>query len=64
MEFILGSQKGSFITDMKTGHSCRPSGSNPNFLTRLVRPIQIPCDPTFAPALNVIVKDSRLGKNQ
>ena len=47
--------------EFHTNSSKRPTAENANFLERLVGKIQMPEDPLFAPPLNIIVTDSRLG---
>ena len=49
------------IAKYETRRSNRPSAKNPNFLQRIVIPCRLPLDPLFAPSLNVLVCDSRLG---
>lgn len=44
-----------------TERSKRPSGTNPNYLQRVVREVQLPENALFSPRLNVFVKDTRLG---
>ncbi|KAG7389144.1 hypothetical protein PHYBOEH_007572 [Phytophthora boehmeriae] len=60
VEFILGS-KDHASQEMITEKSKRPSGSNPNFLQRIVKEVELPENAHFAPRLNIIVKDTRLG---
>ncbi|CAK4632712.1 unnamed protein product [Aphanomyces euteiches] len=60
IEFTLGGRD-SASKEMKTDKSKRPTGDNPNFLQRIVREVDLPEDPLFAPMLNIMVKDTRLG---
>ncbi|OQS02130.1 hypothetical protein THRCLA_05475 [Thraustotheca clavata] len=60
VEFTLGG-KAHANQEMKTEKSKRPSGSNPNFLQRIVREVELPEVSLFAPMLNVMVRDTRLG---
>ncbi|OQS01372.1 hypothetical protein ACHHYP_01203 [Achlya hypogyna] len=60
IEFTLGG-KTHANQEMKTEKSKRPSGANPNFLQRIVREVELPEDSLFAPMLNVMVRDTRLG---
>ncbi|KAE8903430.1 hypothetical protein PF005_g14426 [Phytophthora fragariae] len=60
IEFVLGG-KDHASQEMITEKSKRPSGSNPNFLQRIVKEVQLPENAHFAPRLNIIVKDTRLG---
>ncbi|KAK1942894.1 Dysferlin [Phytophthora citrophthora] len=60
IEFVLGG-KDHAAQEMITEKSKRPSGSNPNFLQRIVKEIDLPENAHFAPRLNIIVKDTRLG---
>ncbi|KAI9909986.1 hypothetical protein PsorP6_010790 [Peronosclerospora sorghi] len=60
VEFVLGG-KDHAAQEMLTDKSKRPSGSNPNFLARIVKPVDLPENALFAPRLNIIVKDTRLG---
>ncbi|RHY35089.1 hypothetical protein DYB32_000418 [Aphanomyces invadans] len=60
IEFNLGSSEHA-NQEMKTEKSKRPSGANPNFLQRIVREVELPEDSLFAPMLNILVKDTRLG---
>ncbi|KAJ0394355.1 hypothetical protein P43SY_006836 [Pythium insidiosum] len=60
VEFILGG-KDHASQEMITEKSKRPSGSNPNFLQRIVKPVDLPLNAHFAPRLNIIVRDTRLG---
>jgi hypothetical protein len=60
IEFVLGG-KDHASQEMITEKSKRPSGANPNFLQRIVKPIDLPVNAHFAPRLNIIVKDTRLG---
>lgn len=60
VEFVLGG-KDHASQEMITEKSKRPSGSNPNFLQRIVKEVDLPENAHFAPRLNIIVKDTRLG---
>ncbi|KAJ8550633.1 hypothetical protein ON010_g10436 [Phytophthora cinnamomi] len=60
IEFVLGG-KDHASQEMITEKSKRPSGSNPNFLQRIVKEVELPENAHFAPRLNIIVKDTRLG---
>ncbi|RLN67548.1 hypothetical protein BBP00_00001562 [Phytophthora kernoviae] len=60
VEFVLGG-KDHASQEMITDKSKRPSGSNPNFLQRIVKEVELPENAHFAPRLNIIVKDTRLG---
>ncbi|KAF0685790.1 Aste57867_22398 [Aphanomyces stellatus] len=60
IEFTLGGREHA-SQEMKTEKSKRPSGENPNFLQRIVREVELPEDALFAPMLNIMVKDTRLG---
>ncbi|RLN20509.1 hypothetical protein BBJ28_00005436 [Nothophytophthora sp. Chile5] len=60
VEFVLGG-KDHAAQEMITEKSKRPSGSNPNFLQRIVKEVELPENAHFAPRLNIIVKDTRLG---
>ncbi|RHY24406.1 hypothetical protein DYB25_000601 [Aphanomyces astaci] len=60
IEFNLGSSDHA-NQEMKTEKSKRPSGANPNYLQRIVREVELPEDSLFAPMLNILVKDTRLG---
>jgi hypothetical protein len=60
VEFILGG-KDHASQEMITERSKRPSGNNPNFLQRIVKEVELPENAHFAPRLNIIVKDTRLG---
>ncbi|EQC29478.1 hypothetical protein SDRG_12726 [Saprolegnia diclina VS20] len=60
IEFTLGG-KTHANQEMKTEKSKRPSGANPNFLQRIVREVELPEDSQFAPMLNIMVRDTRLG---
>ncbi|GMF14931.1 unnamed protein product [Phytophthora fragariaefolia] len=60
IEFVLGG-KDHASQEMITEKSKRPSGSNPNFLQRIVKEVDLPENAHFAPRLNIIVKDTRLG---
>lgn len=60
VEFVLGG-KDHASQEMITEKSKRPSGANPNFLQRIVKPVELPENAHFAPRLNIIVKDTRLG---
>ncbi|ETV80250.1 hypothetical protein H257_06591 [Aphanomyces astaci] len=60
IEFTLGGREHA-SQEMKTEKSKRPSGENPNFLQRIVREVELPEDSLFAPMLNIMVKDTRLG---
>jgi hypothetical protein len=60
LEFDCGDKTRS--TDFRaTKPSKVPSGTDPNFLERMLLPVKIPRDPLYAPSLNITVKDSRLG---
>lgn len=60
IEFVLGG-KDHASQEMITEKSKRPSGSNPNFLQRILKEVELPENAHFAPRLNIIVKDTRLG---
>ncbi|CAH0485174.1 unnamed protein product [Peronospora farinosa] len=60
IEFVLGGKEHA-AQEMITEKSKRPSGSNPNFLQRIVKEVELPENAHFAPRLNIIVKDTRLG---
>ncbi|KAF0685796.1 Aste57867_22404 [Aphanomyces stellatus] len=60
IEFSLGNTEHA-DQEMKTEQSKRPSGTNPNFLQRIVREVELPEEALFAPMLNIMVKDTRLG---
>ncbi|CAI5732253.1 unnamed protein product [Peronospora destructor] len=60
VEFVLGGKEHA-AQEMITEKSKRPSGSNPNFLQRIVKEVELPENAHFAPRLNIIVKDTRLG---
>lgn len=60
IEFVLGG-KDHAAQEMITEKSKRPSGSNPNFLQRIVKEVELPINAHFAPRMNIIVKDTRLG---
>ncbi|KAF1325644.1 Inositol polyphosphate 5-phosphatase, partial [Globisporangium splendens] len=60
IEFILGG-KDHASQEMITEKSKRPTGSNPNFLQRILKEVELPVNAHFAPRLNIIVKDTRLG---
>lgn len=60
IEFVLGG-KDHAAQEMITEKSKRPSGTNPNFLQRIVKEVELPENAHFAPRLNIIVKDTRLG---
>lgn len=57
MEFDAGDMKNA----RSTGASHLPSGSNPNFVEHIRLPITLPANPLYAPALNIRVRDTRLG---
>ena len=65
LRFILGKAsqgtRGGPIVKYETRRSNRPSAKDPNFLQRIIIPCRLPIDPLFAPSLNVLVCDSRLG---
>ncbi|KAF0685797.1 Aste57867_22405 [Aphanomyces stellatus] len=60
VDFNLGNTEHA-NQEMRTEKSKRPSGANPNFLQRIVREVELPEDSLFAPMLNILVKDTRLG---
>lgn len=60
IEFVLGG-KDHASQEMITEKSKRPSGSNPNYLQRILKEVELPENAHFAPRLNIIVKDTRLG---
>ena len=45
----------------RTSKSKTPSGSDPNFITVVRVPVQIPINPLFMPMLNLKVIDTRMG---
>ena len=57
MEFDAGDQKHQKAT--RASHV--PSGANPNFVEHIRLPITLPANPLYAPALNIRVRDTRLG---
>lgn len=46
---------------VRTKNSKDPSGADANFCERLLLAVDLPLNPLFAPAVNVVVRDSRLG---
>mmetsp|Transcript_15392 Transcript_15392/g.31719 ORF Transcript_15392/g.31719 Transcript_15392/m.31719 type:complete len:1960 (+) Transcript_15392:197-6076(+) len=58
VEFSVDSPDGA--RKQATDNSKRPSGSNPNFLERIVLPCKMPVDAIFAPPMTVRLFDYRL----
>ncbi|GMI00136.1 hypothetical protein TrVE_jg577 [Triparma verrucosa] len=58
VEFSVDSDEGTIVES--TDKSKRPSGSNPNYLQRIVMEVQLPIDPIFAPPITVKLYDYRL----
>jgi hypothetical protein len=48
-------------TKIETRQSSNPSGTSPNFLQRIVFPVQLPENALYAPALQIRVVDTRMG---
>jgi hypothetical protein len=61
VKFLLSADDYKSAFAPHTDPSSKPSGSDPNFLQRIVIPCQMPENALFAPALNLEVHDSRLG---
>lgn len=60
LEFDVGSK--AFKSAVKsTKASKKPDAANPNFLERIVMPVEVPKNALFAPSLNITLKDTRLG---
>ncbi|KAF0774226.1 hypothetical protein AaE_002074, partial [Aphanomyces astaci] len=60
LQFDIG-EVSSSNRPKKTGGSSKPTPANPNFLERILIPIQLPEDAQFAPRLNLSVFDTLLG---
>jgi len=60
LEFVVEDGNGSHQRTC-TRNSKKPSPANPNFLEKLVLPVQLPTNPMFAQPLFLNVKDIRLG---
>ncbi|CAK4152774.1 unnamed protein product [Aphanomyces euteiches] len=60
LQFDIG-EVSSTNRPKKTAGSSKPSPNNPNFLERIIIPLQLPDDAQFAPRLNLGVYDTLLG---
>ncbi|ETV96991.1 hypothetical protein H310_09840 [Aphanomyces invadans] len=60
LQFDIG-EVSSSNRPKKTGGSSKPTPQNPNFLERIIIPLQLPEDAQFAPRLNLSVFDTLLG---
>ncbi len=56
---VKGGARGAVRAE--TASSRRPNGSNPNYLERIVLPVQLPLNPLYSPQLLVMLTDHRLG---
>ena len=60
IEFDVGDRAHANVTK-STSASKKPTGSNPNFIEQIRIPMKLPVNALFAPALNMRVRDTRLG---
>jgi hypothetical protein len=61
MRFVLSAKDNMNKVPPMTEAKRKPSGSNPNYLQRIVLPCKMPCEALYAPVLNLMLHDTRLG---